>query len=161
MKELKISAVAILMLMSLGARAWADTLVYPFLDLSQEEKADVAISICLSTSSPAMRAMNDRQSNLPLDESKQTTLAFSIAQKDSENKNQFYQQLIDEQYKLAYSYPVATNNQEKYELVKQLRDRELSRCGNIYGVQNIGQYLIYFYPDLRPKDFVYDEVNER
>lgn len=108
-----------------------------------------------------MRAMNDRQSNLPLDESKQATLAFSIAQKDSENKNQFYQQLIDEQYKLAYSYPVATNNQEKYELVKQLRDRELSRCGNIYGVQNIGQYLIYFYPDLRPKDFVYDEVNER
>lgn len=161
MKELKISAVAILMLMSTGARAWADTLVYPFLDLSQEERADVALSICLSTSSLAMQAMSDRQSNLPLDESKQTTLAFSIAQKDSENKNQFYQQLIDEQYKLAYSYPVATNNQEKYELVKQLRDRELSRCGNIYGVQNIGQYLIYFYPDLRPKDFVYDEVNER
>ncbi len=151
------------MLMGAGARVWADTLVYPFLDLSQEEKAHVAISICLDTSSLAMQAMNDRQSNLPLDESKQATLAFSIAQKDSENKNQFYQQLIDEQYKLAYSYPVATNNQEKYELVKQLRDRELNRCGNIYGVENIGQYFIYFngYADLRPKDFVwpYDEIN--
>lgn len=161
MRKFRINAVTILMLMSTGATAWADTLIYPFLDLSQEEKADVAISICLSTSSLAMQAMSDRQSNLPLDESKQAALAFSIAQEDSENKNQFYQNLIDEQYKLAYSYPIAKSNQEQYELVKQLRDRELSRCGNIYGVENIGQYLIYFYPDLRPKDFVwsYEEIN--
>lgn len=136
--------------------AWADTLIYPYLNLSQEQKTEVAISICLHTSDLAMQAMNDRQSNQSFEEGLKNTLSFSIAQVDTDGLNDFYKAFIEEQYRLAYTYPIMNNHQEKHALVKQLRDRELKRCGSIYGVENIGQYFIYFqgYSDLRPKDFV-------